>query len=65
VPDRDAETDANIAELERAGLLTIGHDAEGHETWMLTPEGARLGRQLAMGDEATFNATLDAVEART
>jgi hypothetical protein len=55
--------DALIAELAAAGLLTIGTDAEGQETWTLTPEGAQGARQLAMGDEATFNAILDAVEA--
>ena len=27
------------------------------------PEGAQVARQLAMGDEATFNAILDAVAA--
>jgi hypothetical protein len=58
-----AETDAIIAELEHSGLVAIGHDAEGRETWTLTPAGAQVARQMAMGDEATFNAILDAVEA--
>ena len=62
--DHDAETDALIAELEAAGLLTIGTDAEGMETWTLTPQGAQVANQLAMGDEATFNAILDAVDNR-
>jgi hypothetical protein len=37
-------------------------DADGEETWTLTPEGVQVARQLAMGDEATINAILDAVE---
>jgi hypothetical protein len=42
-----------VAELVEAGLLTIGHDVDGRETWTLTDEGARVGRMLAMrGDEA-------------
>ena len=40
--------EAIVAELVEAGLLTIGHDAEGKETWTLTEEGARVGRMLAM-----------------
>jgi hypothetical protein len=61
----DDEMDGIVQELEAAGLLTIGFDADGGETWTLTPEGAQVARQLAMGDEATFNAILDAVEGRT
>ncbi len=41
-----------MAELVAAGLLTIGHDAEGKETWTLTDEGARVGRMLAMKGDA-------------
>jgi hypothetical protein len=37
------EVGALIAELERAWLVTIGRDAEGRETWTLTPEGATRG----------------------
>jgi hypothetical protein len=44
----EAEVDALVAELVGAGLLTIGHDAAGKETWTLTDEGARVGRMLAM-----------------
>jgi hypothetical protein len=57
--------DAIVAELEAAGQLTIGTDAEGGATWTLTPQGVQVARQLALGDEATFNAILDAVEPRT
>jgi hypothetical protein len=31
--DHDAETDAIVAELEQAGLVTVGTDADGRETW--------------------------------
>jgi hypothetical protein len=49
----EAEIGAIVAELVAAGLLTIGNDAEGKETWTLTREGARVGRMLAMkGDGA-------------
>jgi hypothetical protein len=61
----DPEMDAIFAQLEAAGLLTIGLDAEGRETWTLTPEGAQVARRLAMGDEDTINAILDAVEGGT
>ena len=61
----DGEMDDVVAQLRDAGLLTIGFDADGVETWTLTPEGAQVARQLAMGDEATLNAILDAVEGRT
>jgi hypothetical protein len=57
--------DAIVAQLRDAGLLTIGRDAEGQETWTLTAEGVQVARQLAMGDEATINAILDAVGARS
>jgi hypothetical protein len=56
--------DVIVAQLREAGLLTVGVDAEGHETWTLTPQGLQVARQVAMGDEVTFNAILDAVEAR-
>ena len=48
-----------------AGLVTIGTDAEGHETWTLTPKGAQVGRLLAMSAEdgaAVLDALLDAAE---
>jgi hypothetical protein len=36
---------------ERAGLLTIGFDADGGETWTLTPEGVQVAHQMAMSGE--------------
>ena len=60
----DGEMDGIVHQLEAAGLLTIGFDAAGEETWTLTPEGVQVANQLAMGDEATINAILERVEAR-
>ena len=57
------ETDALMVELAAAGLVTIGTDAEGHETWTLTPKGAQVGRRLAMSaddGQAVLDALLDA-----
>ena len=47
----DDETTVLVAELRDAGLLTIGTDAEGHETWTLTSEGAQVARRRAMSNE--------------
>ena len=53
-PSTEAEVDAIVVELLEAGLLTIGPDAEGKETWALTDEGARVARMLAVkGDGAS------------
>jgi hypothetical protein len=61
--------DALIAEMVVAGLLTVGTDAEGRETWTLTPMGARAARQMAMSSQddafAMLDALLDAAEADT
>ena len=58
-----------IAEMVAAGLLTVGTDAEGRETWALTPKGAQVARQMAMSSEdaalAMFNGLLDAAAAGT
>jgi hypothetical protein len=65
----DEEMDAMIAELVEAGLLTVGTDAEGRETWTLTTMGAQVATQMAMGHEddaaALLDALLDAAEAGT
>jgi len=45
----DEEMDAIVAEPEAAGLLAIGVDAEGRETWALTPMGAQVANQMEMG----------------
>jgi hypothetical protein len=57
---------AIVAEVEAAGLLTVGTDAQGRETWMLTPKGAQVATQMAMSHEddaaAMLGALLDAAE---
>jgi hypothetical protein len=62
----DPEFDAIVAELERAGFVTIGTDAEGEETWTLTPTGEQIALQLSMSSEddaaALLEALLDAAE---
>ena len=62
----DEEMDAMIAEMVAAGLLTVGIDAQGRETWALTPKGAQVATQMAMSSEddalAMFNALLDAAD---
>ena len=68
--DHDAEMDAIAAELEAAGLLTIGTDDKGDTTYALTREGKAIGRQLAMtqGDDARLDIIselLDATEPDT
>jgi hypothetical protein len=42
-----------------SALFTIGVDADGQQTWTLTPEGVQVANQLAMGDEATVNLASD------
>ena len=47
----DAELDAIVADLVAAGLLTVGTDTDGHETWTLTPARAQATNQMAMSSE--------------
>ena len=65
----DAEMDAMIAEMVQADLLTVGTDAQGRETWALTPKGAQVATQMAMSSEddalAMFDALLHAAAADT
>jgi len=49
--DHDPEVDAVVEELQRAGFVTIGTDAEGNETWTLTPTGEQVANQMAMSSE--------------
>jgi hypothetical protein len=64
----DAEMDVLVAELRDAGLLTIGHDAGGAETWTLTPAGAQVATQTGMSavDDALglLTSLLDVAEGR-
>jgi DNA-binding MarR family transcriptional regulator len=62
-PTHDAETDAIVAELEKAGLVETFTNDEGKVAYRLTPKGAQLGRSLALaGDEdaAVLDGLLDA-----
>jgi hypothetical protein len=43
--------DAIVAELEAAGLVTVGTDAEGNETWTLTATGEQIALQMSMSSE--------------
>jgi hypothetical protein len=47
----DEEKSAIVAELEAAGLLATGFDADGGETWTLTHEGIQVAHQMAMSGE--------------
>jgi len=59
--DHDPESAAIVEELQRAGFVTIGTDAEGEETWTLTPAGEQIALQMAMGSEDDAAALLGAM----
>jgi len=62
VTDHDAETDAIVAELEKAGLVETFTNDEGKAAYCLTPKGAQLGRSLALaGDDASADEVLAAL----
>ena len=62
----DPEMDGIVARLREAGLLTIGVDAKGKETWTLTPQASRWPVSSPWGTRRRIkNAILDAVEAST
>jgi DNA-binding PadR family transcriptional regulator len=42
-PTHDAETDAIVAELEKAGLIETFTDDEGKVAYRPTPKGAQVG----------------------
>jgi len=59
-PDSHIEqTSAIVAELERAGLLTVTTREDGEPVYTLTPEGEQVGRQMAMTDGDGQDALLD------
>ncbi len=60
----DAETDAIVAELERAGLVESYTNAEGKAAMRLTPKGPQLGRSMALAGDEDAAVVLDANEAR-
>jgi hypothetical protein len=57
--------DGMINELEEAGLLTVGSDAQGRKTWTLTASGAQVATQMPMSSEDDALALLDAARAET
>jgi hypothetical protein len=57
----DHELDAVIAELVSAGLITVGTDAEGLETWTLTEMGVQVSNHMAMSGEDQGLALLEAL----
>jgi len=59
--DHDREFDAIVEELQRAGFVTIGTDADGEETWTLTPTADQVALQLSMSSEDDAAALLEAV----
>jgi hypothetical protein len=58
--DHDPEFAAVVEELQRAGFVTIGTDADGDETWTLTPAGEQIALQLSMSSEDDAAALLEA-----
>ena len=61
--DHDAELDAILEQVEAAGLVEQFVDEQGRPAMRLTPEGVRVGRQLAMlgedGQDALMAALLE------
>jgi hypothetical protein len=68
MPDHDAELDDIVTMLESAGPL-IETTEDGKPALQLTPKGAQVATQMAMGHEddaaALLDALLDAAEADT
>ena len=56
--DHDAELDALAAQLEAAGYLVVIPRPDYGVDYQLTPDGARVARQLAMSDEAGQDALM-------
>ena len=66
-PATDADAYTLAAEPVAAGLLIVSADADGRETCTLTPEGAQVGRLLAMdreSGESVMDVLLGGTEAR-
>lgn len=57
----DEDVDDIVAELVAAGLVSVGHDADGQETWALTTLGEQVARQMAMSGEDDAATLLDAL----
>ena len=61
IEGHDAEVNAIVAGLVQAGLLTVGTDADGHETRTLTEQGEQVANQIAMSAEDDGVALLTAL----
>jgi DNA-binding MarR family transcriptional regulator len=59
--DDSTDVDEIVAELVAAGLVSVGTDDDGQETWTLTAMGEQVARQMAMSSEADAAALLDAL----
>ncbi len=59
--DVDEDVDQIVAELVAAGLVSVGRDRDGQETWALTALGEQVARQMAMSGEDDAAALLDAL----
>jgi len=57
----DAETDAIVAELEKAGLVETYTNDEGKVAYRLTPKGVQLGRSMALAGDDNAQVILDAL----
>ena len=57
----DAGLDAELAELERAGLVEQYTDEEGKAAMRLTEKGPQLGRSMAMAGNEDAAVVLDAL----
>jgi hypothetical protein len=61
-PLHDAETNAIVAELEKAGLVETLTNDEGKVAYRLTTKGAQDGRSMALaGDDTGAALVLDAL----
>jgi DNA-binding MarR family transcriptional regulator len=57
----DAEMDAIVAELEKAGLVETFTSDQGKVPYRLTPKGAQLGRSMALAGDEDAAVVLDAL----
>lgn len=61
ITTHDADTDAIVAELEKAGLIEVYINEEGKEAYRLTEQGERVGTALAMAGDDGAAMVLDAL----
>lgn len=64
MPDDDLrieETNAIVAELERAGLVTVPPREDGEPVYTLTSKGIQVANQMSLSDEDEAAVLLDAL----